>query len=190
MTHGGTGGPLGWQPQGPSPQGPYSTGDPAESPPLAVPGWPAALTVPGAILAVFGTFFLSWVGGFGFRDLDDAIAAQTSDAAATWLDVYYIGALLTIALAVTPQVLTTVRTIRATDYVVGITRKSIQAGNLGPTRVLLTLLAGAALLFQVIMVLTWVGGDHVGGLALGPWLLMLGTALCAVGVATGLRQPE
>jgi hypothetical protein len=200
MTYGGPGQgypqqqPPGWQPRQGQPYPP-----PGRPQPLTLPGWGAIPAVLGAVLAIVGMFALDWVADAGFSDINDAFQQYTGNSDALggdgkWIKFYFpTGALIALALAAVPPLFWTLGSFRSAESIRkrgGVTRKSLSEGNLGPTRIFLSVLAAVPLVYHVVtMIIFTDGGDFFGELGPGPWLVMVGTLLCAVGAAIGPRQP-
>lgn len=154
----------------------------------------------GAILALVGLFALKWIEDkLSFSDINESIqqtALGPTDLGGEQKRIKYYfpaGALIALALAVVPPLFWTLGSFRSAENVRkrgGITRRSLGEGRLGPTRIFLSVLAGVPLVYHVVTLLIWTdGGEHLSTLGAGPWLVVTGTALCAIGAAIGPRQP-
>lgn len=172
---------------------------PQPEPPLTLPGWGAAPALLGAVLALLGLFALKWVGDATFSDLNKSLqqaATYATDLSAKdrWIEVYFPqGAIIALFLAAVPAALWTLGSIRSRESIRkrgGLTRRSLSAGNTGPTRAMISVIAGLCLLYHVISLIVLTdSGEHLDDLGPGPWLLVAGAALVTIGAAIGPRVP-
>ncbi|MFC4082178.1 hypothetical protein [Amycolatopsis samaneae] len=191
--------PPGAQPPGVPPrQQPYPP-RPAGETPLTLPGWGAIPALLGVVLAAVGLFALKWAGDATFADLNKAIRQAAAGANGLsgndqWIKIYFPqGVIIALALAAIPPALWSlgsIRSVKGAKSRGGLTKKSLMEGRTGPTRTMLSVLAGLCLLYHVISLLILTdGGKHLDGLGPGPWLLVAGTALSVAGAVIGPRVP-
>lgn len=165
--------------------------------PLTLPGWGALPAVLGLVSALVGLFALRWVHDATFADLNKSIAqAASNDTHMTgkdqWIDIYFPqGAIIALFLGATPAVLWTLGSFRTRESIKkrgGLTRRSLSEGNTGPTRVMISLIAGLCLLYQAIsLYLMTDNGKHLNELGPGPCLLVAGATLTVIGAVIGPR---
>ncbi|MFD9891644.1 hypothetical protein ACFWY9_20085 [Amycolatopsis sp. NPDC059027] len=194
--------PHGMPPQGMPPRGrphwqPHPPQRAPEQAPLTLPGWGAVPALLGVVLAAVGLFALKWAGDATFADLNESIrhaTGATSDLTGNgrWIRIYFPqGVIIALALAAIPPALWSLGSLRSAKSVQrrgGLTRKSLQEGRTGPTRAVISVLAGLCLLYHVISLLVLTdGGEYLGKLGPGPWLLLAGTALSVAGAVIGPR---
>ncbi|MDA3626596.1 hypothetical protein OU415_14205 [Saccharopolyspora sp. WRP15-2] len=190
--------PPGYPQQGQPPY-PVQPPPPQQEPPLTLPGWGAIPAVLGVLLAVLGLFAFKWAGDAAFGDVSAAVreaARNATDLTASdrWVKVYLgQGVFIALALAAIPPALWSLGTLRSRESIKsrgGLTKKSLSEGRTGPTRIMLSAIAGLCLLYHVVTLLIMTdGGRHLGSLGPGPWLLVVGTALSVAGAAIGPRVP-
>jgi hypothetical protein len=149
----------------------------------------------GLVLALVGLFALKWAGDATFGDLNrlfDQVSAYGPDPTARqrWLQSYFpAGAIVALFLGATPVVTWTLGAIRSRQSAVrrgGLTRRSLSQGNTGPTRVLISVLAGLCLAYQLASLVVFTdSGKHFDRLGPGPWCLLSGMAFLVLGAAIG-----
>jgi hypothetical protein len=187
--------PPQWQPaQQPLPQ---QAPGPQPGTPLTLPGWGAAPAVLGLIVAVVGLFALRWVHDATFSDLNKSVNEAAGYAThltgkERWLDIYFPqGAIIALFLGAAPAVIWTLGPFRSPESIRrrgGLTRRSLREGNTGPTRVMISVIAGLCLLYQMISLYFLTDdGKHLDQLGPGPWLLLSGAALTVIGAVIGPR---
>ncbi|MFE0024423.1 hypothetical protein [Amycolatopsis sp. NPDC059021] len=193
--------PQGMPPRGMPPQGrPYPPRHVPGETPLTLPGWGAVPALLGVALAAIGLFALKWAGDATFADLNESIrhaAGTTADLTGNgrWIKIYFPqGVIIALALAAVPPALWSLGSLRSAKSVQrrgGLMKKSLREGRTGPTRAVISVLAGLCLLYHVISLLILTdGGEYLGKLGPGPWLLVAGTALSVAGAVIGPRVPR
>jgi hypothetical protein len=168
--------------------------------PVTLPGWGAVPALLGVVLAVLGLFVFQWVGDASFVDLNQSITNAASEATALtggegWIKVYFTqGVFVALVVAAVVPSLWALGSLRNQESIRrrgGVLKKSLGEGRTGPARVLVSVIAGLCLAYHVISLLVLTrGGQHLGDLGPGPWLLVAGTALSVAGAVIGPRVPR
>ncbi|MFC4002724.1 hypothetical protein ACFS2C_04430 [Prauserella oleivorans] len=188
-------------PQQPYPSRPYLQHQPpGQEPPLTLPGWGAIPALLGVVLAVLGLFALPWVSDVSFSELNDSIRAAAASATGLdgndrWIELYVTqGVFIALGVAAVAPATWSLGAIRSRESIRkrgGVTRKSLQEGRTGPTRILISVLTGLCLLYHVVSLFILTdNGEHLDELDAGPWLLVAGTALSVAGAVIGPRIPR
>jgi len=193
MTFGGPG--RGNPQQQPLPQ--HLPQTPLPPPPLTQPGWGAIPAVLGVVLAAIGLFALDWSRSMSFADISDAMSSYTGgdtqlNGQGQWVKSYIKqGVFIALVAAAAISCLWTLGTLRTAKGVKqrgGVMKKSLAEGRTMPTRILLSVLTGLCFVYHLVSVLIMTdNGKDLGDLGPGPWLLLLGAALIAIGTAIGPR---
>jgi hypothetical protein len=167
--------------------------------PLTLPGWGAFPAALGLVLSLVGLFALKWVHDATFSDLNKALQQAATynthmSAKDHWIDVYFPqGAIIALFLGAVPALAWGLGPFRSAESIRkrgGLTRRSLSAGNTGPTRVMISVIAGLCLLYQAVtLYLMTDNGKHLDELGPGPWLLLAGAALTVIGAVIGPRVP-
>ncbi len=166
---------------------------------MTLPGWGAAPVLLGTVLALVGLFALNWVNEMGFSDLNkglDQAAAFVDDRSASdqWNLIYFPqGAIIALFLAAIPAALWTLGSLRSRESIRrrgGLMKRSLGEGNTGPTRIMISVIAGLCLLYHVISLIVLTdSGEHLDDLGPGPWTMVAGLALITIGAVIGPRVP-
>jgi hypothetical protein len=161
--------------------------------PLTLAGWGAPVIGVGVVLILVGMFALPWAFGLSFLDLGRRSGSAGDDFFVGMAETYvhYLGFILVICqpLATLPWSLGALRTQKSARLLSNVRSRELRRGTFGWYRTVFTGRATLMFLIQAFGIVSICDGklDQLKLLQAGPWVLLVGAAVVAVGTFVGPR---
>ncbi|MEU3275060.1 hypothetical protein ABZ639_29785 [Saccharomonospora sp. NPDC006951] len=176
------------QPYGQYPQPYPQQGHPqGPSGPLTLPGWGTLPVAAGVIATVVGMFALPWGGDVYFTDLRDVASVSGDGFAGHYLNWLGFVALAVLPIGLLPWTLGAARTTKSTGVVTGNWGRRLTGVSFWWYRTTFVLRGLIAGIIHLVGLITLTDGE-LDALAAGPWVLLSGCVLAAIGGGIGPRK--
>ncbi|ASR39127.1 hypothetical protein BAY61_09360 [Prauserella marina] len=154
---------------------------------MTLPGWGTLPVVAGVIATVVGMFALPWGGDLYFTDLRDLASVSRDGFTGHYLSWLGFLALAVLPVGLLPWTLGAARTTRSAGLVTGNWGRRLTWASFGWYRTTFVLRGLIAAIIHFVGLLNLTDGE-LGTLAAGPWVLLSGCVLAAIGGGIGPRK--